>query len=115
VVEDQKSWPRMARVERPAWPHVARVDSAQVTGPRVAQATVPRVAQVTGPRVAQATGPHVARARRSSEVQPAHSREKNLQARACAAIQWERAQCQMRPETQESQVWRGHPAQRKER
>jgi hypothetical protein len=77
----------MARVERPAWPRVARVSSMRATGPHVAQATVPRVAQATVPRVAWATVPRVARVRRSSEVQPAHSREKDLQVRACAAIQ----------------------------
>jgi hypothetical protein len=53
----------------------------------VAQARKPHVAQAVKPRVARATGPRVARARRSSEVQPAHSREKDLQVRACAAIQ----------------------------
>jgi len=90
----------MARMERPAWPRVARVSStgphgAQATVPRVAQArkphvaqgVKPRVAQATVPRVARVTEPRVARARRSSEVQPAHSREKDLQVRACAAIQ----------------------------
>jgi hypothetical protein len=64
---------------------VSRV--AQAMKPHVAQVVKPRVAQATVPRVARTTGPRVARARRSSEVQPTHSREKDLQVRACAAIQ----------------------------